>query len=236
MKGSKGVISTWGAAIADFLFPRVCHICGVSLSVNEKYVCTTCLSHLPRTLYHRNSPNPMEDRFAGIVPLERATGHFFYSRGSELSELMQDLKYRHFPGLARELGRIAARELIPTAFFDGIDLLVPIPIHFIKRARRGYNQTEFIAEGVSEVAGIPVDTGLRAVRPHKTQTSLTLAERHHNTNGVFRLSSKSEYAGRGILLIDDVCTTGSTLIAAAEAIRSVSPTTRISMLTLGVTF
>lgn len=228
--------STWASSVADFMFPRICHICSQSLSKSEHYVCTSCLSNIPRTLFHRNSPNPMEDRFAGIIPIERASGHFFYSRGSELSELMQDLKYRYFPGLARELGRVMARELLPAGFFNGIDFVIPVPIHFLKRARRGYNQTEFIATGVSDETGIPVETRLRAVRPHRTQTSLTLAERHRNTNGVFRLSSATGYDRRGILLLDDVCTTGSTLIAAAEAILSVAPEARISMLTLGVTF
>ncbi|MDE5870046.1 MAG: ComF family protein, partial [Muribaculaceae bacterium] len=71
-------------SLLDFIFPRVCHICGTNLSSDEKCLCAPCIGRLPRTLYHRQKGNPMEMRFAGNFPFEKASGHFFYSSDSEL--------------------------------------------------------------------------------------------------------------------------------------------------------
>lgn len=222
--------------IADFLFPRECHVCGVRLADGERYICTPCLSALPRSLYHRRPMNPMERRFAGIVPFERATGHFLYARGSAMASLVQDLKYRHFRGLARELGRVMGMELHATGFLSGIDIILPIPMHFIKQARRGYNPAEQIAIGLGEEASIPVGDNLRATRPHRTQTSLTLKQRRENTRNLFRVVRPEELTGKHILLLDDICTTGSTLLSAAESLHSQVASARISFISLGVTF
>lgn len=222
--------------LGEFIFPRCCHLCGAKLALNEEYICPTCLSRLPRTLYHRTDMNPMEQRFAGVFPFEHATGHFFYASNSDLSILMQDLKYRHYRGLAQFMGRTVASELLLTAFLTGIDNIIPVPMHFLKKARRGYNQTEEIARGISEITGITVLHNLKAIRPHKTQTSLTLNQRRNNTSGIFRLHDAQQVASKHILLLDDVCTTGSTLTSAAETILNTSPTTKLSLLTIGVTF
>lgn len=223
-------------SMVDFIFPSTCHLCGAKLSGNESYLCPGCISRLPRTLYHRNDMNPMEQRFAGLFPFEHATGYFFYASRSDLSILMQDLKYRHYRGLAARMGSIVARELITTPFLTDIDYIIPVPMHILKKARRGYNQTEEIAKGINEITHIPVKLNLKAIRPHKTQTKLTLEQRRSNTNDLFRLIKPEEIANKHILLLDDVCTTGSTLTSAAEAILKESPTTRLSLLTIGVTF
>lgn len=223
-------------SILEFIFPRQCHICGVTLGDTERYICATCLSRMPRTLFHRQPDNAMEQRFMGQFPYRQATGHFFYSRGSELAVLMHDLKYHRFPGLARYLGEVVATELLPTGFLSDIDVVVPVPMHPLKQARRGYNQTIEIARGISRVTSIEVAQNLRAVKGHRTQTSMTLEQRLKNTQGVFGVRRPDELDGQGVLLIDDVCTTGATLSAAATALTEACPNIELSLLTLGVTF
>ncbi len=178
----------------------------------------------------------MEQRFAGLFPFKHATGYFFYSSNSDLSILIQDLKYRQFRGLARQMGAIIARELMMTPFLSDIDYIIPVPLHVFKKARRGYNQTEEIAKGIAEITGIPVRLNLKAVRPHRTQTRLTAEQRLKNTSDVYKLAKPEELSGKHILLLDDVCTTGSTLTSAAKAILQTSPSIGISILTVGVTF
>ena len=222
-------------SLGEYIFPRSCHLCGLRLSPHERYICTSCLARLPRTLYHRQSDNPMAQRFMGIVPYVRATGHFFYSRHSDLAELIHDFKYKKFRGLAGHLGAVVATELIPTGFLSDIDLVVPVPMHFLKQARRGYNQAAEVARGLARAASIPMCQSLKAVHAHRTQTSMTLDGRRRNVEGLFQLTDSTELEGRNVLLVDDVCTTGSTLAEAALAILDHADA-QISMLTLGVTF
>lgn len=226
----------WLTDLLNFAFPATCHICDCKLAPHERFACSHCLASLPRTGFHRREMNPMEERLAGKFPFTRATGHFFYTRDSALSTLIQDMKYRHFPGIGDMLGRIAGEELFPSGYFSDIDIILPVPMHFLKQARRGYNQTHHIANGISKATGIPVSFTLKATHSHKTQTSMTQQQRLENTSGIFAVDNPAQLKGKGILLVDDVCTTGSTLISAASAIVAAVPSARISVFTLGVTF
>ncbi|MDE6444656.1 MAG: ComF family protein [Muribaculaceae bacterium] len=226
----------WLHDLLNFALPARCHICDASLAPHERFVCTHCLNALPRTGFHRRRLNPMEERFAGHFPFIKATGFLFYNRESPLSSLMQDLKYRKFPDIGTMLGQLAATELFPTGFFNDIELIVPMPMHFHKEARRGYNQTHYIAEGISRATSIPVSYPLKAIRGHRTQTSLSREERLRNTSGIFAVKDPALLNDKDILLVDDVCTTGATISEAGSAIIAAAPSCRIHILTIGVTF
>lgn len=222
--------------VLQLLYPGECHICGTLLSPGEEYLCTGCRAMLPRTLYHKSADNPMEQRFAGVIPFERASGHFFYSPGSQLASLIHDFKYRRFAGLARYLGRLIGEELLISGFIGDADIIVPVPMHWIKESRRGYNQSYQLALGMAQATGMKVSEALKAIKGHKTQTSLSHSERLENTKGIFRLTRPDELRGHHIVILDDVCTSGATLTACAEAILSELPDSRISLLSLAVTF
>ncbi len=221
--------------IAETLFPARCHACDGELMEGESFVCARCLHDMVRTRYHAEPDNPMAARFAGLVPFERAAAQFFYRPDSDVSGLVQDFKYRKFPGLARYLGRVAADELLPTGFFYGVDALVPVPMHWRKRTLRGYNQAAEVAAGMSAATGLQVVNALRALRGHATQTRKTHAERRMNMAGIFGVRPESDIAGKHLMLVDDVCTTGSTLLSAAESLAAQAPGVRISFFALTVT-
>lgn len=222
--------------LLDFIYPRVCHVCGTKLADHERFACTLCLSRLPRTGYHRRPMNPMEERFAGQFRFNKATAHFFYARHSDLATLIHDMKYRRFPGIGEMFGRIMARELFSTGFFNDIEIVVPVPMHFIKKARRGYNQSAIIAEGIAKEIGIETVDALRMTRMRGTQTKLGTNERLANAKDLFRIAKPDKTRGRGILLVDDVCTTGATLGAAALALDTQGSPSCLNLLTVGVTF
>lgn len=222
--------------VLGVLFPPVCHVCGHTLSPGERFICSSCRVSLPRTGYHRIADNAMERRFMGRFPFKNASGHFFYSKGSSVAELIHDFKYRGYPALARELGRIVGAELLSTPFLAGIDIILPVPLHWRKRLVRGYNQSWHFATGLSDITGIPVGDNLRALRYHRTQTSLTREERFLNTCGSFRVCDAPSLSGRGVLVVDDVCTTGATLSSVGETLAAEVPDLNLSLLTLGVTF
>lgn len=226
----------WVNDCINILFPAECHICGNVLASHEKFVCSSCLQSLPRTGYHRNLRNPMEEKFAGWFPFLSATGHFFYSKDSALSRLIQDLKYRNFPSIGEMLGELVAKELFPTGYFNDIDVIVPLPMYFWKKARRGYNQTEKIASGIGRSAGIEVVDSLKMVRSRKTQTSLSDSQRRLNAVNLFKVKGNVDLNDKGVLLVDDICTTGATLGSAAKALTDTFPRIRLSLFVLGVTF
>lgn len=221
--------------IADFFLPRTCHLCGCRLRDSEKIFCIRCIETLPRSLYHLMPMNPMERRFAGIVPFVRATGHFIYSRNSELAAAIHDMKYRKFPSVGTRLGEIVGEELNMAGFFSGADCIAAVPMHWWKKAKRGYNQADFIAEGISKAIGLPVVKVLEATRTHKTQTAMTLEKRLANLSGSFKVKSPETLQGKGLVLIDDVCTTGSTLRSLAQEISKSVPDCRLFLLSLCVT-
>ena len=226
----------WILDLVNFIFPAECHICDCKLAPHEEFLCAKCISELPRTGFHRQDLNPMAERFAGLFPFERATGLFFYNRGSALSQVIQDMKYRSFPGIGILLGKIAARELLSTGFFNDIEYVVPVPMHWMKKARRGYNQAEMIARGLCEETGMKLYDALKMTRSHKTQTRLSREERMKNATNLFKLSKESDLIGKGVLLVDDVCTTGTTMAEAGRTLYNSCKDIKLSLLTIGVTF
>lgn len=220
--------------VSDAIYPRLCHLCETPLTGDEQYVCSECLARLPRTGYLFTPHNPVEQRLAGIVPFERVTSVFIYVRGNDISTLIQDFKYRNFPGLARFLGRIVYDELLFTDFFTDIDMIVPVSLHWTRLLRRTYNQAEMLAAGIAERAKLPL-RHLLSARMHISQTHRTLAQRVSNARGKYYAKPQPGITDPHILLVDDVCTTGSTLIAAATALHEAYPSARLSILTLAAT-
>lgn len=127
-----------------------------------------------------------------------------------------------------------AAELLPTGFFEDVDVVIPVPLHPRKQRARGYNQSEWIARGVFQVTGIPVDTSSVIREKHtNTQTRKSIYERWENVEGIFKLRHPERLVGKHILIVDDVLTTGATTTACADVFREIGGI-RISVLTLAV--
>jgi ComF family protein len=192
--------------------------------------------HLPRTTFQFTPyDNAVAQLFWGLLPVERAAALFFYEPHSETAQLLYQLKYNQRPDIGEDMGRVMAQEMQLARYFDDIDVLLPVPLSPKRLRQRGYNQSEMLARGISDITRLPIDT--RAVcrdHFHQSQTSLTRLERRGNVEDIFRLRHPKRLEGRHVLLIDDVCTTGATLMACGEAIRHV-PGIRISVLTLAYT-
>lgn len=121
------------------------------------------------------------------------------------------------PPLARLLSALAGRPEL-----RGADALVPVPLHFVRKHARGFNQAEILARGVSAETGTPVWDALRRRRWTRPQAGLRREARRRNVDGVFeaRRSAETLLKGRWVILVDDVCTTGATLEACARALRA----------------
>ncbi len=226
----------WWTRLLDFISPRQCVVCGRRLAPSERSLCTVCVLHIPRTNYHLEPyDNPMNRLFWGLAQVERATGYFHYEPHSELARLVYALKYRQRPDIGEDMGRLMARELMPSGFFEDIDVLIPVPLSRKRLRQRGYNQSEMLSQGISDVTGLPVVANvLKREHFRQSQTALGRRERQENVEGVFVQKRAAQLAGRHVLLVDDICTTGATLLACIKAMKDID-NLKISVLTLGLT-
>ena len=217
---------------ADIVMPRTCPVCGNVLHGDERYLCRMCLEQLPRTFFERTKFNAMEQLFAGKTRVERAAAYFWYEKGTDYSRIIIDVKYHNRPKLGRWLARRAAAEMAEWGFFDGIDCMAAVPLHSFKRAARGYNQSEYVARGIGDVTGLELVEALRA-RSHETQTHKDVFQRMENARDIYSASSRAaqQLAGKHVLIVDDVVTTGATLLACAESLAGLQGI-KVSVMTL----
>lgn len=230
-KSSKFGFNTYSDLI-NLFFPRVCISCGEVLNRHDEYICLKCLVHLPRTNFHAERGNKVEQVFWGRVPIEKATSYFYFNKGSNYQRLLHELKYRGNYELGVYLAKNYAEEIIRSGFFKSIDYIVPVPLHPKKLKKRGYNQSLSIAEGLHVATNIPIlHSNLIRTAYNATQTHKGRYDRWENVNEIFDVLNPEHFIGRHILLVDDVVTTGATLEACALKILA-SVNSKVSILTL----
>lgn len=219
----------------NLIAPQACVVCGSRLAIDEEVVCVACNLHLPRTGFSANAlDNEMARRFWGRIPIERAAALFFYEAGSEVSNIIYDLKYHNHPEIGSMMGRMAAEEFANDGFFEGIDLMIPIPLEKKRQRRRGYNQSMEIARGVNEVTGIPIMADIvERTAFDESQTHKSLAQRMESVENAFRAHESINLDGKHILIIDDIVTSGATICACVKALINCGDI-KVSVMSLGM--
>lgn len=198
-------------------FPSTCLICGKRLGSFGIVLCLRCETRFPISEHTDASRDPVCEIFWGRIPLKAGTALFRFEKGSSYQSMVHDLKYRGHWRTGLYLGRLLGQKL-QKGVCSACDLAVPVPLHPRRLRQRGYNQSEFIARGISEVLGIPVHNKLiRRIKYQSSQTSLNRMERFRNMDSVFSLcSSTPDLHNKKILLVDDIVTTGATLEACSR--------------------
>lgn len=220
------------SSLLDIMYPNLCVVCGNSLTTSEKHLCLSCLYNIPKTNFHLLPNNPLEQRFWGKSPVTRATAFFFYEKGSSFQKILHQLKYKGNKEMGYELGKHAGIDLLDSPDFVSVDVIVPVPLHPKRYQQRGYNQSEWIAKGLAESMDKPIDTAnLLRVKENTSQTQKSVYDRYKNTEGIFKLVDNTLFAGKHILLVDDVLTTGSTLEACIQELLKTDDV-KISIFTL----
>jgi ComF family protein len=171
---------------------------------------------LPVSNFHWHPGNKVEQLFWGRVHIENATAFFAFNKGSNYQHLIHFIKYKGLKELGFETGRRFGISLLESIRFSSVDVIVPVPLHPKKQKLRGYNQSEWIAKGISASMKKPVSIdNLKRNLHTSTQTRKNRFERWENVENIFEVTRPDEFAGKHILLIDDVVTTGSTLESCA---------------------
>ena len=214
---SDTLVRSFGDLLALF-FPKLCVTCSTTLTGNEDILCTACRQLLPETNFHHSAENPVSGLFWGRIPVEKANSLLFFDKGSKYRQLLYHLKYKGRKDIGIFLGNLLGSRLMEVSF-DQFDLIVPVPLHPVRQRRRGFNQSEIIAMGISEVTGKKVvSNALRRSQFTTTQTRKGRFARWQNVEGIFTTRIPATVKNRHVLLIDDVVTTGATLEAAGNAL------------------
>ena len=212
----------------SLLFPVVCLSCGKSLVHNESVVCTLCQYKLPKTNYHLQKENPVAKLFWGRVNVESATAFYSFTKGSKVQHLIHQLKYKGQTEVGISIGKWQGMELLKSEDYN-IDVIMAVPLHKKKHRKRGYNQSEYFATGLSESMKVPTDfVTLYRAEDTETQTKKTRYNRWKNVEYIFKLNDFSSLEGKHILLVDDVITTGATMEACIQTLLEI-PRVKVSV-------
>ncbi|MBR6438435.1 MAG: ComF family protein [Bacteroidales bacterium] len=209
-------------SLLNLLFPRVCAACGTLLLEGEDTVCTTCRFLLPKTGYELHPDNPLAQMFYGQMSFNAVTAEFFFSKTGKVQHLVHGLKYHGCRENGIFLGQEIGKSLLKAPNYQGIDFIIPVPLHPKKEKIRGYNQSHVIAEGISEIMNVPIaEKRLERSVFTATQTKKSRDERWENVKDIFELKNAEKLRNRHVLLVDDVLTTGATLMSAGKALMRV---------------
>jgi competence protein ComFC len=221
--------------ITNLFYPEECLICCKTLTEHEIRLCLACRLDLPLTNFSANEGNEMEISFYGRVPIINATSLFYYNRKGNVQKLIHQLKYKNQQKIGFFLGEWLGEEMLGSERFNGLDCIIPVPMHPKKLKKRGYNQVITFGQGLSKRMKIPLnEIALISISKTKTQTFKTRLERSTQIDEKFQLSNQAILEGKHILLIDDVITTGATLEACCIPLMQVK-NIKITIATIAVT-
>lgn len=224
------------ARSVEMVLPRRCPICGVALQRGHYYLCTSCMLDAPLTYSWLDGENIMAQRVRVLRPdIEMAASLIFYIRGGLWRESIHRLKYDGEWHYAIRYGEWLGSILREAPLYKGVDTVVAIPLHPLRQFRRGYNQSNYIAQGVAKTMGVEHLRGVVRRKRHNPPQAHTLRDdRWRNVEDLFEVTDKEALRGRNILLLDDVFTTGATIMSCAEAILDSRPKCRLWIATLAL--
>lgn len=205
-------------AFLSFVFPPVCANCR---KVGEVFCfeCVAAVAWMQEPICQKCGRLYKTNRICSICadrPLSLQQIRAAVLFADPVQSMIHKLKYESMFGLAEPLAALMV-EAWPQ-WETAVDLIIPIPLHAERHKKRGYNQSELLARHFGQSLGLPMNTSaLQRVRQTKPQVGLNISERQQNVQAAFCAEDEA-IAGKNILLIDDVCTTGATLSAAADTL------------------
>lgn len=220
---------------SHLVFPQACIVCEGELTQNEKQVCFLCNEDLERTNFHQyKDPTSMDQLFWGRVNVKATYAHFFYEKKKAVQQLLHNLKYKNNKIIGQVYGGEIAKNLSDLEWFKNLDALLPIPLHPVKEFKRGYNQSEILAKGISKESEINVIKNvLVRTKNSISQTRKNRFERTQNVQNKFAIN-KQISKWKNIALVDDVITTASTLESIIGQINRDYPQINVHVITLAI--
>lgn len=211
-------------------FPNNCLSCSNSLVRNERYVCSSCHFYLPKSNLQLTNNSETAQLLNNNEILTGASYLFDFDKDGKVQQLLYELKYNSNLNLGFFLGELMAIDFLSQ--LKDTDLIIPVPLHPKKLYQRGYNQSDLLCEGINNILGKEINkSNLVRVKYTETQTKKNKQERIMNMKEAFMIKHPTQFINKHLLLIDDVITTGSTLVECLRELQLVKGT-RVKVLCL----
>jgi len=228
-------ITSLAEDLIQLFYPHHCLGCGDENLSIKALLCPFCFSALPRTQYVGLPNNPTERIFSGRLSIEQAYSEFYFQKESVIQHMLHQLKYNHKTNIGEYLGEMMGETMATTKGFAEIDAIVALPLNKAKEKKRGYNQSAFLAKGISSVLGKPVlENTIERIRHTETQTRKQREERWINVAYSFKVKNPALIEHKHVLLVDDVITTGASIESCGRCLLSV-PGVKLSVASAAIT-
>jgi ComF family protein len=206
-------------SFTQLLFPNLCICCKGYLSNQERFICDMCNYNLPLYEFNSLKDNDLRKKFWGTLPIQECLAYLSFKQNNEVQKVMHELKYNGNKEICFAMGLTLGRLILSFDKLDDIDFIIPIPLHKKREDQRGFNQAEVIANGVSNIIKAPVlnNVVVRVIN-NKSQTNRNRLDRSINTDNIFKVMDLKPLEGKHILLLDDVITTGATMISCGNSL------------------
>lgn len=219
-----------GYSLLEVFYPNQCVVCQTTLNHNEVHLCLNCRYDLPKIPNHGIQSDQLQKLFWGRVEVEKVYTLFNYQKGNSSRHILHQIKYKGAQKMGVHFGKELGQKM--AQLNPHFDLIIPVPLHPKKRQIRGYNQSDLIAKGVSEILDVEYDTKhLKRSQFNASQTRFSKYDRWTNVNRIFKVKQSQKLIGKHILLVDDVLTTGATIEACVQTLKSIE-SVKISVATL----
>lgn len=208
--------------LLDFIYPPLCWACEDRFTDGDSKICSKCWQSFQTVNRGDARWNAFREKSSSEGLVEDFISCFVFEKEGMLQNVIHLLKYQGVKSLGNLLGREVGKRVMNEEKFSSANFLIPVPLHNLKRRERGYNQSDYICKGISDITNIPFNNSiLRRKKYTQSQTLLNVEERRHNVGDAFEVNSKSlgEIRGRSFIIVDDVITTGSTINACASVLR-----------------
>jgi ComF family protein len=219
----------------SLIYPNICVVCQNELPDQDNLICFFCSSDLHYTYFEKYNVSTMADElFWGRIKLDHVYALLYYEKGNSTQQILFKIKYQEGQQLGVYMGSQIANRLKGKEWLNGVDAILPIPLHSKKEFKRGYNQSLILAKGFAEENDIPIKMALYRKKHHASQTRKSREEREQNVKGIFGVNPQQLNGLNHVIIIDDVLTTGSTLEEAAQAVKQFNKNINISLVTLAI--
>ena len=211
--------------LSDFLslfFPRICVTCDNALIKGEHLICLSCDYKMAKADLSLSKDGFLAAKFFGRLHVEHVWAYYLFNKHARIQALLHKMKFHNMPELGELVGEklgAALNHLNPEL---AIDVIVPVPLHKSRLRRRGYNQSDYFARGLSKCLHCDIATDIvTRTKDTETQTRKSRVQRWENVNEIFKVKDNSHLQDKNVLLVDDVITTGSTIEACGQSILEV---------------